>query len=338
MNKSTRKIKKHFFLKLLPILSFTVTFSILYLFDPKSFEIVWKGRTYHLFFLWLLSLETTLCWEELKLGINKLRSVRTIAFFVSLLLPSIYVVWANNFGLNTFFIELTGKVGVPFAAWMPIANEYLILMIVLTVIITLGYGVSQLRNYSISILFLGIVGLIFLVDNLYPYGQFTPLQLIVPATTNLAANVLSFMGYKTKTSLMIGHPIYGTMPYLEIENQQGKRVGFYIGWPCSGVESLMIYFATISLFLKKSSAARVQKIVYFTVGAAITYCINILRIVTIFIIAMNGGDWKRFHDYYGQLYSILWITSYPLIIICSQRLLDKIKKSSFFMFKLLQSP
>lgn len=60
-------------------------------------------------------------------------------------------------------------------------------------------------------------------------------------------------------------------------------------------------------------------------GVVVTYFINVLRIVTIFVIGINGGDWMAFHNIYGQLYSITWIVSYPLLIIGSQMLWAKIK-------------
>jgi len=66
------------------------------------------------------------------------------------------------------------------------------------------------------------------------------------------------------------------------------------------------------------------KIGYFAIGAAVTYFINILRIVTIFMIGMNGGDVELFHSFYGPLYSVAWIVSYPLIILGSQSLWRKI--------------
>jgi exosortase/archaeosortase family protein len=60
------------------------------------------------------------------------------------------------------------------------------------------------------------------------------------------------------------------------------------------------------------------KIGYFAVGAAITYSINILRIATVFTIGMTGENVQMFHFYYGPLYSITWIVSYPLLILGSQ--------------------
>jgi len=87
----------------------------------------------------------------------------------------------------------------------------------------------------------------------------------------------------------------------------------------------MLYTIIMLLFLKKSDIPRLHKIIYFAVGAAVTYFINILRIATLFLIGLNGGDVWAFHDYYGQLYSAIWIISYPLIIIGSQILWSKYK-------------
>jgi exosortase/archaeosortase family protein len=79
------------------------------------------------------------------------------------------------------------------------------------------------------------------------------------------------------------------------------------------------------LFLKKSDIPRLHKAIYFAVGAAVTYFINILRIVTLFLLGLSGGDVWTFHDYYGQFYSAIWIMTYPLIIIGSQALWSKYK-------------
>ncbi|MEM3715236.1 MAG: exosortase/archaeosortase family protein, partial [Nitrososphaeria archaeon] len=95
------------------------------------------------------------------------------------------------------------------------------------------------------------------------------------------------------------------------------------------IDSLIIYSVTILLFLKDSVISWKQRTAYFLIGAAITYFINILRIATIFIIAIDYGatspQVQQFHNYYGPLYSITWITAYPLIIIGTQALWRKIK-------------
>jgi len=313
--------------KLLPVFSFIVPFLILYFLYPNTFEATWKGRTYYLFFLWLVSLEIVLNWEKLQTrNISRLRSIKTIAFIVSLLLPTIYVVVANYCELNTTIVDLARQNNVPWADWMPLSMEYLVFGVIFAVISLIEYGKEGLWDFSTSTFLLFAVAAIYLIDNFHPYGQFTPFQILVLPTTILAANALNLMGYQTTQSFISNNPDYGSMPYLEVKDFQGAWRGFGIAWPCAGVESLLIYTVTILLFLKKTSMPWKHRIVYFVIGAIVTYFINILRIVTIFVIAANGGDIWTFHNYYGQLYSIIWIISYPLIIIGSRVLWGKIRE------------
>ena len=121
------------------------------------------------------------------------------------------------------------------------------------------------------------------------------------------------------------------MPTLQVTGALGTAK-FAIAWPCAGIESLLIFTAVALLFLQRMPLSWKAKVGYFAVGAAVTYFINVLRIATLFIIGTrNGGDINAppvqdFHFYYGPLYSIAWIISYPLIILVSQGLWRKIKK------------
>jgi thaumarchaeosortase len=266
-------------------------------------------------------METILSGEELHPEKRKLKSIKTFVFAIVLSLPTMYVVVANYFGWNEIIVNLAKKSGIQLAYDMPLSNEYLVFMAMFSAILVLGYGISNLKNYSISTIFLGTIGVIYTVDNLYPFGRFTPFQIIVPTTTMLSANLLNLMGYHT---LWLG--ISSGLPTLIAWDSHGNYSSpFAIGWPCSGVESLLLYTVTILLFLKKSAISWKHRIIYFTIGAIVTYFINILRIATFFIISINHGDITTFHNYYGQLYSITWIISYPLIIIGSQLLWSKIK-------------
>ncbi|MDI6847937.1 MAG: archaeosortase/exosortase family protein [Candidatus Bathyarchaeia archaeon] len=327
-----QKVKKntHILRKLLPLLSFVIPFLVLYSLYPKSFEATWKGRTYYLFFLWLASLEITLGWEELQTDkVDKLRSIRTFAFIIALLLPTIYVLIANFLGLNSAIVDLAkqSNMGSWWAELMPLSLEYLVFGVIFAAINLIEYGKEGLGDFSISTFLLFAIGAFYIMDNFYPHGHLTPLQFLVLPTTILAANVLNLMGYQT-TMTITTNPYHGWMPSLTAWDPKNPLTlaHFGIGWPCAGVESLMIYTVTIWLFLKKSAIPLKQKIIYFVIGAVVTYVINILRIVTIFVIAMNNGDWWRFHDFYGQLYSITWIMSYPLIMIGSRALWGKIKE------------
>jgi exosortase/archaeosortase family protein len=316
MQNSPKKYERYanFFKMSLPILSFLIPFIILYFLAPLVFEKTWKGRMFYIFFLWLVSLELILGWEKLKNKLTSVKSTRTIAVILAVLLPTIYVVVANSFGLIAIRSETLSDV-----TFLPL--EYLVFTVFFTLVVLLEFGVNGLKNFPISASFLGIIGTIYAIDNLYPQGSFSPFQIIVPTTATLAAKVLSLIGYNTAW----GATLNG-MPYLIASGSQGT-FGAYIAWPCSGVESLLIYIVTILLFLRNSYFSWKQRTAYFVLGALVTYFINVLRIVTIFVIGINQGvnATQTFHDIYGQLYSITWIVSYPLLIMGSQMLWAKIK-------------
>jgi len=315
-------------MKVLPILSFTLPFVMLYCFQnlaypryENTFEMTWKGRTFYIFFIWLASLEIIINWERLQTTkVEKLRSIRTWMFIFSLLLPTLYVVASNFFGLNVIILDWAKTSGIAQGIWMPLSIEYLVLAILFVVICLAEFGLNSLANLALSPIFLATIGLVYTIDNVYEYGSFLPFQILVPATATLAANMLNFLGYQTQ---WVGQQL-GT-PVLSVHNEKGLAA-FGIAWPCSGIESLIIYSVTILLFLKGTLIPWKQKIAYFVGGAVVTFFINVLRIVTIFVIAVNADQIQvqRFHDYYGQLYSIVWIISYPMIIMGSRLLYSKI--------------
>jgi len=314
--------------RLLPFLALIAPIILLYISYPKSFEGdptwegTWQGRFFYIFFLWLLLLETILSWDTLeKNKITRIGSKRTVALIIVSALPMIYVIVANFLGVNALIVDLAMQQGIHFSNLIPLVAEYFALAVLFNMIILLMYGKKGIKDFSISAFFLIIIGMLYTIDDIYPYGRFTPFQLIVPTTAHLAASVLNFMGYHT---LWLGNR--SDMPtYIAWDSNGHYSQAFSIAWPCAGVESLLIYTVTILLFLKRSAIPRWHKVIYFIVGAVVTYFINVLRIVSIYVSSINQGDWMRFHNIYGPLYSISWIISYPLIIIGSQLLLGRIK-------------
>jgi len=334
-------------IKLTLILAIIVPFAILYFYQGAAhppypymygtpnyvdtFGVLWKGRAFYLFFLWLFALEMILGWEEIQATISKVKSPRTIIFIIALLLPTAYVVYANYSGFNKTIVDLSYASGLNDAIyrppdWVPLSTEYLVLAVLFALPIVVGCGFKGLPNFAISIVFLGTIGLMYTVDNLYPFGLFTPFQFLVFPTSTLSAGVLNVMGYQTAMYSSVS-PNYGWMPLLtaQVPGNPLKSASFLIGWPCAGIESLLIFTVTILLFLKKSAIPLWQKATYFAIGAAVTYFINILRIVSIYVIAINGGNIDVFHNVYGQLYSIAWIIAYPLIIIGSRTAWSRLK-------------
>lgn len=313
-------------MKCLPILAFVIPLSILYYLDPVSFEMTWEGRTYYLFFVWLMMLETILNWEKLRPKSWRLRSAWTIFFIISLSLPTIYVIGSNYYGWNGALLDFTKRSINPdinIYQYMPLSIEYLVFTVLFVAIAYAAYGVASLRNYSITAVFLGLIGSVYTINNLYPYGLFTPFQILVPTTTILAARILNTMGYTTAIAYRT-IPKEGLMTVLTATSSTGQFAQYSVAWACSGIDSLLIYSVTILLFLKSSAVPWKQRLVYFIFGAVITYLINALRIATIFMIGAGGSDINPFHNYYGPLYSISWIISYPLIIIATRVLWTRI--------------
>jgi thaumarchaeosortase len=312
--------------RFLPILAFVAPFLILYSLYGYTFEQMYQGRTFYLFFLWLAMLEVILGWENLKTKTSRLRSWRTAVYVGLLLLPTLYVVAVNYTGLNQSLVQLAVKanIGAHWAQLIPLTAEFMVFATLFASTVLLQFGVGGLKNFTTAILFLGIMGIIFAIDNLYPNGRFTPFQFLVQPTATLSTNIFRSMGLQTSMTIYSSLDT-GTMPVLSISDSLGRSASFGIAWPCAGIESLLIYTVTISLFLGYSATRRLTKIVLFAVGAVVTYSLNIVRIVWIFLISLNGGDYQPFHALYGPLMSVMWIVCYPLIIMGMQMLSTKIR-------------
>ncbi|MDI9619286.1 MAG: exosortase/archaeosortase family protein [Candidatus Nezhaarchaeota archaeon] len=329
---STLTGKPRTLLKLLFPISFIACFAALYFLYPKSFEETWKGRTYYLFFIWLCLLELALNWRALDVKVSALKSKRFAALAAAASLPTAYSLASELSGLNNMLVEAFPKhYGLEiWSRFMPITVEYLVLSALSILIVSLAYGSNGLKVFGLPISLLGAVGSLFLLDNLYPFGEFTPLQALVPTTARLAACILTVMGYQAE----VGGQIYNT-PILTVQGDGGE-VSFGVAWPCSGVDGLIVYSFTTPLILRDYVASRTVKIALFAGGAAVTYLINVLRVVSIFLLALEHGatslEVRRFHDYYGPLYSIAWITAFQAMLIGFQ-LLRRARRCGCFIKK-----
>jgi thaumarchaeosortase len=330
MPPDSAQIKQAIF-KLLPLVALAVPLLLLYMLNPAdqflnvsaqdSFQLMWKGRTFLLFFAWLVALEFILGWEAFKPAAKS--RARFVAASAALVLPTLYVVAEFYLGLNAAVAGWALSGGVAFWGSMPLAVEYFAFALLFALASWLLFGKHGLWGFGLPILFAVLVGALYTIDNVYPYGEFTPFQLLVPTTASLAAGVLSWMGYT---------PVPGTengMPTLQVSNGFGT-VRFAIGWPCAGIESLLIFTAVTLLFLLRMKVSWKAKVGYFALGAAVTYFINVMRIVTLFTLGVqfgqNSSQVQMFHYYYGPLYAMAWIVSYPLIILASYAAWRRIRK------------
>jgi thaumarchaeosortase len=314
-------------IKLLPLIAFAVPLGLLYFLSSGSFDSMWKGRTFQLFFVWLVALEFILIWETIQSKINSRNKRRLIVFAITLLTPTLYVVLEYYLGLNSGIVNWSAQNGVTWADSMPLAIEYLVFSVLFLATVFLSFGKKGLTNFALPALFVALVGVLYTIDNVFPYGQFTPFQILVPTTASLAAGVLGLMG----NTVVLGTDIATGMPLLHVVGPLGTTQ-FTIAWPCAGIESLLIFTAVVLLFLKRMNITWKAKLGFFAFGATITYFINVLRIVTIVTIGMKYGaespQVQAFHFHYGPLYAMAWIISYPLIILASQGLWRKVKKQT----------
>ncbi|MGD0644903.1 MAG: exosortase/archaeosortase family protein [Candidatus Bathyarchaeia archaeon] len=341
------KIKEHSdtIIKLLPLFAFVAPLALLYGLNPAdpylnlsaqdSFQLMWKGRTFQLFFIWLIALEFILSWETFKLKTSKQDKAKLVAVTIALLLPTLYVISEYYFGLNAAIANVSLQNGVAFYDSMPLAIEYLVFAVIFCLTIFLFLGKKGLAGFALPALFVGLVGVLYTIDNVFPYGQFTPFQIFVPTTATLAAGVLGLMGCSTSLVTQNG------MPTLQATGPLGTAK-FAIAWPCAGIESFLIFTAIVLLFLQQMPISWKAKTGYFIFGAAVTYFINVMRIVTIFNIGMqfgvNSNQVQMFHFYYGPLYAVAWIFSYPLIILVSQGFWRKIKGGNQLNYGSLRKP
>ncbi|HSQ48072.1 MAG TPA: exosortase/archaeosortase family protein [Candidatus Deferrimicrobiaceae bacterium] len=323
-------------LKAMPLIALIIPLLFLLILNPAdmylgsmspqaSFEAMWKGRTFQLFFIWLIALEFILDWEVLKLRINLQNKTRTILYAAVLTLPTLYVLFEAYFGLNSAITNWAMRGNIAFAAWMPLSFEYIAFSVFLVLAVGVSFGKKGITGFALPALFAAMVGILYAIDNMFPYGEFTPFQLLVPTTTSLAAGVLGLMG----NSVVMGTEISTGMPTLDVAGPLGQ-VKFAVAWPCAGIESLLIFTAVSLLFLNRMKLSWKAKFGFFALGAVITYFINVLRITTIFTLGMQFGatstQVQDFHFIYGPLCAMAWIVSYPLIILAVESVCRRTRK------------
>lgn len=300
-------------------LSFTLSIFILYLFDPSSFELAWKGRLPYLIFLWLLFLELALAWKKLS---NRPLSIAAIA--ITTVTPT-SLIGILAFALNDEIMELGKLVSVPYqkhGQWVlegwALSIEYVVLTICLVTCILLLYKIDSLNFFSVSIFFLGATSCFYMIDTFYPFGLLNTLQGFVPIIASLVVNILNWIGYK---AWMRPERPQG----MSVFSIEGLRDSVAIAWGCAGIQSLFIYTFVILLFIKGAPISLKRKIIYVVIGAIGTFLVNLLRIVSICVIGVHMGPeaLRMFHEYYGELFFIVWIIAYILIIIYGGQILTK---------------
>ncbi|MEM3612928.1 MAG: exosortase/archaeosortase family protein [Candidatus Bathyarchaeia archaeon] len=298
------------------------------------FETTWKGRMFYLFFIWLIFIESIIYWNEL--GDAKPKKYFTIiASLVFALVPTVYVIAINYFGLDLAVLKAGFNFGIRaitlegrpwdflYLQW-PLSCEYIVLAVFFISAAILAYGLKGLKFFSISFVLIAGIGAAYMFDTIYPFGVFKPLQAFALPTAATAAAILDLLGYKTILNFQ-NFPVYSSttnsyLPRLIIWN--GKTYAAAdIGWACSGVHSLLLYVLIILVFFKRTEISSFRKLAYFVIGFIGTYFVNVLRICSYLLIYLYQGEVAAdtFHDSYGELYFFMWIFAYIALITSIQR-------------------
>jgi len=277
----------------------------------------WKGRTFYLFFLWLIVIESIIDWkfivEKRPRSLSKI-----LAFSICAIIPTLYVLSVNFGGVNELVLETGQSLG--FTRWAltfhwALSIEYLVFAFSFLAAIIFSYQREGLEFFSISLSLLVGMSLIYAIDTFYPQGIFKPFELLALPTAACAAAILDILGYNFSLHYTPGP---NAMPTIMLH---GDFPRVAIAWPCAGVHSLFLYTVITLLLFKRSNIQVLRKLVYFIVGAAGTYATNVLRIVSYFMVLKNSGEIEArfFHNNIGELYFISWIFTYLLIIVTIER-------------------
>jgi exosortase/archaeosortase family protein len=312
------------------------------------FELTWKGRLFLLVFLWLLLVESAIDWRELVDEKPKNRYI-IIASLVCALIPTAYVLATNFLGLDLTILKIGHDVfGVRSVTptnepWdflqlqWPVSCEYIVFSVFFIGAILLAYKTKGLKTLSISLALLGGIGVAYMFDTIYPFGVFKPLQAFALPTAATAAAFLDLLGY----SVRLAFPVYSAesaLPNLTVA-MGGKTASVSIAWACAGVQSLLLYVLIILVFFKKADISPFRKLAYFVIGLFGTFFVNVFRIISIVFVMINEGNAAGmvFHDSYGEMYSVIWILLYILLIGCIQRftLVERTKSAFHRVWSLL---
>jgi thaumarchaeosortase len=302
-----------------------------------SFDVTWKGRMFYLIFAWFLILETAIGWQKI---VDKRPTKQSLiaASLICALIPTIYVLATNFLGLDLAILKIGHSIGIPSVysdnspsdflhlQW-PISVEYMVFVIFFLSAVVLAYKARGLRIFSISFAFLGAMSVAYMLDTLFPFGVFRPLQELALPVSATAAALFDILGY----SVMLTYPVSagGSMiPGLTV-GLGSKVTSVSVSWACSGIYSLLLYLLMMFIFFKRTNFSGFRKLLYFVIGLFGTFVVSVLRIYSIILINLQYGSNAgiTFHNTYGELFGFIWIFAFIFLIVCIERfmLVERIK-------------
>jgi len=310
------------------------------------FDYTWKGRLFLLFFVWLFALESFSGFKSLtEEGENKPRNkIKLAAIILCAIVPLVYIIGVNFLGLDQVVISIGEFIRLDYwkANWAywensltgdwPMSVEYVVFTVSFLATMLLAYGKKGLKTFSLSAALVAGIAVIYMIDTMYPSSAFTPFQTFALPTAACAAVVLQAIGIPFTMYYSPGG--YGSGAPIITVTSNGISSPATIAWPCAGVHSLFLYTIIVLLLFKKSDISGFRKSIYFVIGAVGTYFVNVLRIVTYFVVLINQGQESAliFHNVYGELYFFGWILLFIVLIVGIQRY-RLVERTKAFVFR-----
>ncbi len=301
------------------------------------FELTWKGRLFLLVFLWLFLVESAIEWRNLVDEKPDKRRIVT-ASLICALVPTVYVLSTNFFGFDSTVLRTGQIIGIRSVTssdepwdflhlYWPISLEYIIFAAFFIVAIMFAYKTRGLKIFSISLTLLAGIGIAYMFDTIVPWGIFRPLQAFALPTAAVSAALLDLMGYAVRLVFPV-YSVESNLPSLTVTSGASTAT-VAIAWACAGVQSLFLFVVIIFVFFKKAEISAFRKLAYFVMGLFGTFFVNVLRVASILLIMLSSGQaaGEVFHNTYGEMYSVIWILLYVLLIGVIERfmLVERIK-------------
>jgi len=301
-----------------------------YLNQNFTFDVTWKGRLFYPMFLWILVLEAAMDWDKVVDFQPKNRRRIVIAIILALI-PMVYILATNFAGLDLALLKI-GRYSLNIhssnadltpsdflqLSW-PLSLEYLVFTVFFMSAFWMAYKSKGVKIFSISFALLGGIGVAYMLDTIFPFGVFKPLQELALPTSATAAALFDVLGY----SVSMNYPVRlgeSLLPSLTV-TMGGQTASVSIAWACAGSQSIFLYALIMAVFLKKTSISAFRKLSFFIVGLFGTFFVNVLRIFSIIVIMIQQGNEAGmvFHNTYGELFSFVWIFLFILLVVCIQR-------------------
>jgi len=264
-------------------------------------------------------------------GIKFVVSKNRLIFGIPLVIATVIYFVALDFGLHDYILNAApafNVVGCEVAnpqgciySWALLWDFVVITIFVFAAAVIL-FGKKWIRIVIAGPVFLAGSAIILSLDTFFPFDTLGPLQYFVPylVETNVwLINVLE-LGIAT-----------GRDNIMFLRGDHGPFV-LQVFWPSAGVHSIIIYSLVMMAFLLKMNIQRNRKMLYFGLGIIGTIIINLIRIFSLSVFALNVStnpvEFEEYHSIAGEIMFLPWLFIFLLVVTAIETKRMKEKEAS----------